>query len=750
MPTQEGEMTEASEIRAEQAKLDELYARLDQLREETTARLGTVRISEVGGNHQHRTERDAFATLYEDQLIRLDGAEEGLCFGRLDLVDEDEPTYIGRIGLTDTDRQQMLIDWRAPAAERFYQSTAANPEGVARRRHLVTGNRLVTGIEDDVLDIDALDDAQRSNLQGEGALLAALTSHRTGRMGDIVATIQSEQDAIIRRPLSGVLVVQGGPGTGKTAVALHRAAYLLYRHRERIAKSGVLLVGPSTVFLKYIEKVLPSLGETGAVLLTPGQLYPGLDTDVADTATVAEIKGRSVMAQVLKNHIANYERVPDHDEQLRVGSHTIVLRRKDVRTARDRARRSGDAHNAARTGFVTGLLKILAEDLAREMGLDSAGERLPELLEELRSSIDVRRALNLAWFPISPAGALRALLGKPHKLRDASARLLSPAERASLHEDRREEFTIDDVPLLDELAELLGTAPQQTQARDEAAREYAEAVVDMTETGGMVSAEMLADRWEEQGPSMTLAERALEDREWTYGHLVVDEAQELTPMQWRVLFRRVPSKSATVVGDLAQSSRADNARTWSSILSEFVGDRFALQVLTVSYRTPQSVMNLANRYLHRHFPQLELVESVRQGGTDPQLDTFATETETLNALAEVTTAEIAAAETGKIAVVADESLIEAIAEVLADFDFGRSVRGLDHQIALITPDQAKGLEFDSVIIVEPGRIAPVGNEAGIGGLYVALTRTTERLRILASAGTELSELFDAATERRAG
>ena len=743
-------MTEASEIRAEQAKLDELYARLDQLREETTARLGTVRISEVGGNHQHRTERDAFATLYEDQLIRLDGAEEGLCFGRLDLVDEDEPTYIGRIGLTDADRQQMLIDWRAPAAERFYQSTAANPEGVARRRHLVTGNRLVTGIEDDVLDIDALDDAQRSNLQGEGALLAALTSHRTGRMGDIVATIQSEQDAIIRRPLSGVLVVQGGPGTGKTAVALHRAAYLLYRHRERIAKSGVLLVGPSTVFLKYIEKVLPSLGETGAVLLTPGQLYPGLDTDVSDTATVAEIKGRSVMAEVLKNHIANYQRVPDHDEQLRVGSHTIVLRRKDVRSARDRARRSGDAHNAARTGFVTGLLKILAEDLAREMGLDSAGERLPELLEELRSSIDVRRALNLAWFPISPAGALRALLGKPHKLRDAAARLLSPAERASLHEDRREEFTIDDVPLLDELAELLGSAPQQTQARDEAAREYAEAVVDMTETGGMVSAEMLAERWEEQGPSMTLAERALEDREWTYGHLVVDEAQELTPMQWRVLFRRVPSKSATVVGDLAQSSRADNARTWSSILSEFVGDRFALQVLTVSYRTPQSVMNLANRYLHRHFPQLELVESVRQGGTDPQLDTFASETETLDALAEVTTAEIAAAETGKIAIVADESLIETIAEVLADFDFGRSVRGLDHQIALITPDQAKGLEFDSVIIVEPGRIAPVGSETGIGGLYVALTRTTERLRILASADTELSELFDAATERRAG
>ena len=743
-------MTETSEIRVEQTKLDELYARLDELREETTARLGTVRISEVGGNHQHRTERDAFATLYEDQLIRLDGAEEGLCFGRLDIVDEDDPTYIGRIGLTDEQRQQILIDWRAPAAERFYQSTAANPDGIARRRHLVTANRKVTGIEDDVLDIDALDDSQRSNLQGEGALLAALTTHRTGRMGDIVATIQAEQDAIIRRPLSGVLVVQGGPGTGKTAVALHRAAFLLYRHRERIAKSGVLLVGPSTVFLKYIEKVLPSLGETGAVLLTPGQLYPGLDTDATDTPAVAEIKGRSVMARVLKNHIANYQRIPDQDVEMRVRSHNIVLRRRDVQSARDRARRSGDPHNAARTGFVTGLLKILAEDLAREMGMDAAGERLPELLEDLRSSVDVRRALNLAWFPIGPAAALRSLLGKPHKLQAAARKLLSPAEQSILLEQRRDEFTVDDVPLLDELAELLGSAPQQTQARDESAREYAEAVVDMTETGGMVSAETLAARWEEQGPAMTLAERALEDREWTYGHLVVDEAQELSPMQWRVLFRRVPSKSATVVGDLAQSSQVDNARTWSSILSEFVGDRFALQVLTVSYRTPQSVMDLANRYLHRHFPQLELVESVRQGGSDPQLDSFADESEMLAALPEAVAAEVSAAEGGKIAVIADEGLIDSIAEAIADFDFGRSVTGLDHQIALITPQQAKGLEFDAVVIVEPGRIAPLGSEEGVGGLYVALTRTTERLRVLASVSTELTELLSAETVPQAG
>lgn len=734
-------MTETSEISVEQVKLDELYARLDELRDEATARLGTVRISEVGGNHQHRSERDAFATMYEDQLIRLNSAEDGLCFGRLDLRSDAEPSYIGRIGLTDANRQQILIDWRAPASERFYQSTAANPAGVIRRRHLVTKNRTVTDLEDDVLDIEALDDTERSNLQGEGALIAALTNHRTGRMGDIVATIQAEQDAIIRQPLQGVLVVQGGPGTGKTAVALHRAAFLLYRHRERIAKSGVLLVGPSAVFLKYIEKVLPSLGETGALLLTPGQLYPGLETELNDDTNVAVIKGRSEMAAVLKNHIANYERIPDQNEELRVGSHTIWLRRRDVRAARDRARRSGDAHNAARNGYVSGLLKILAEDLAREMGLDGAGERLPELMDELRSSVDVRRALNLAWFPISPAGALRALLSKPHKLQAAAAHLLSAEDQRTLIRPPNAELTIEDVPLLDELAELLGSSPQQTAARDESAREYAEAVLDMTDTSALIDAETLAARWEEEGPTVTLAERALDDREWTYGHLVVDEAQELSPMQWRVLFRRVPSKSATVVGDLAQSSHVDNTRTWNSILSEFVGDRYALQVLTVSYRTPQSVMDLANRYLHRHFPQLELVESVRQGGPDPRMDTFASAPEVVSALVPALNEEVESVGGGKIAVIAPVDLIDSVAEVLAGFDIGRSVTGLDHQIAVITAQQAKGLEFDSVVIVEPGLIAPDGHEDGVGALYVSLTRTTDRLRILAAARTELSELI---------
>ena len=257
------------QLHEEQAAVDVRYARLDALRAQTAARLARTRRVGPSGSPQNRSERDAFATLYEDRLAQLDAVEQRLCFGRLDLVD-GAPRYIGRIGLTDTEHTSLLTDWRAPAAQAFYRATAAQPDGVVRRRHLVTRGRTVTGLEDEVLDLDVLSDADRSEdvlagLSGEGALLAALAAGRTGRMGDIVATIQAEQDAIIRSELAGALVVQGGPGTGKTAVALHRAAYLLYAHRRTLERSGVLLLGPSRTFLRYIDQVLPSLGETGVV-----------------------------------------------------------------------------------------------------------------------------------------------------------------------------------------------------------------------------------------------------------------------------------------------------------------------------------------------------------------------------------------------------------------------------------------------------------------------------------------------------
>lgn len=731
-------MSEYTEISHEQDHLDVVYRRLDELRAETEANLGRVRRTQVGGNHQHRSERDAFATLYEDQLIRLSNAEEGLCFGRLDST-TGETTYIGRIGISDADRRQLLMDWRAPASEAFYRATAAHPGNVARRRHIATRRRAVIGIEDDVLDLAALDDEDIQSLQGEGALIASLDAHRTGRMSDIVATIQAEQDRIIRRTLSGVVVVQGGPGTGKTAVALHRAAYLLYQHRDRIAKSGVLLVGPSTVFLKYIEQVLPSLGETGAVLQTPGQLLPGYDLTARDRESVAAVKGDLRMVQVIARAVRNYQRVPDTSRALTVGRHVITLTPGMVRSARERARRSGTPHNEARATFVNAVLRQLAPVLAESMGVAADTERLPELLDELRSARDVRVAVNLCWLPLSPGGVLNSLLSKPHKLVAAAEGVLSFEEMAQLRRPRGAEPTVEDIPLLDEIAELVGDQPAGVPA-PALDTEYAEAVLDMTGTHPMVSARHLAERYESGDANLTVAERAAEDREWTYGHLVVDEAQDLSPMQLRLLFRRVPSKSATVVGDLAQATAVDPDRTWESVLFPHVGDRFALEQLTVSYRTPGRIMTLANRLLTEYFPDLPVPTPAREGSWEPEVDVMPDAASACAALPGMIRSELALLGGGRIAVIATRGHAELIEHALTqdqETDFGLGPAGIDHTVAVLTPADAKGLEFDGVILVEPASIAPAGDATGIGELYVALTRSTSRLRVV---GVEASVL----------
>ena len=733
-------MTETSEIRVEQTKLDELYARLDELREETTARLGTVRISEVGGNHQHRTERDAFATLYEDQLIRLDGAEEGLCFGRLDIVDEDDPTYIGRIGLTDEQRQQILIDWRAPAAERFYQSTAANPDGIARRRHLVTANRKVTGIEDDVLDIDALDDSQRSNLQGEGALLAALTTHRTGRMGDIVATIQAEQDAIIRRPLSGVLVVQGGPGTGKTAVALHRAAYLLYTHRRRLEHTGVLIMAPTPGFLRYIERVLPSLGESGVVMMTPGEMFPGVETFSHDADDVARVKGDAAMAELLSRAVKQRQAVPEKDVRLRIDGTPLVLTRDMLRAARREARATHKPHNAARAVFVRAAMDRLVEAYERALvaqGSTIVPEDRPDLLSDLRHDPEVKRQLNLAWLPYTPQGFLRILFARPDRLRAAAPRSL--AGRVDLLVRPKDSpWTVEDVPLLDEVAELLGedAAPAEAKARDDAERrradvEYARKVIENIDTSGIVRAEDLADQVGQIRDGRTLAERASSERSWTYGHVVVDEAQEHSPMSWRALMRRAPTKSFTVVGDVAQTSSAGGTDSWTAALSPYIQDRLQVEHLTVNYRTPRRIMDRAVAMAQAHSLPVTEVSSVRDGEEDPLLEQVSP--------AELTARSAEAVRRvhdrlpGRIAVIAAVERLRDLAAAIDSLESVPSVgigsAGVDDEVAVMTAQDAKGLEFDIVVIVEPAELI---DAHGAGDLYVAMSRSTQHLGVVHS------------------
>src|SRR3712207_3582795 len=384
-----------TELANEQKRVDALYARLDELREQQRERLREVRRVGPSGSPQNRSERDAFATLYEDRVAQLEAVEDRLAFGRLDL-DDGTQRYIGRIGLTDEDHSTMLTDWRAPAAQAFYRATAAHRDDVVRRRHLVTRGRSVTGLEDEVLDLSALSSADgdgasagMSGLTGEGALLAALAAGRTGRMGDIVATLQAGRDAIIRSDLAGALVVPGGPGTGKTAVALHRAAYLLYARRRVLERSGVLLIGPSAVFLRYIDQVLPSLGETGVVTTTIGDLYPGIEVRAADDEMVAEVKGRAAMAGVVARAVRKRQRVPAHAQEVKVEGRLLVITPRDVQEAMARARRNHRPHNAARVTFVREMLARLADQYVEQLGYDVPADERGEILEELRTPREI-------------------------------------------------------------------------------------------------------------------------------------------------------------------------------------------------------------------------------------------------------------------------------------------------------------------------------------------------------------------------
>ena len=363
----------SDDIPLEQKYVSMLYERVDQLRAQAEKRLATTLRQESGGTMQARSERDIAVAMYTDQIAQLGGVESGLCFGRLDF-DGNRTSYIGRIGLFDEsgDYEPLLVDWRAPVARPFYLATAASPEGVRRRRHIRTRERTVVGLDDEVLDLAAVaaigDD--RTDLTGEAVLLAAVGAARTGRMRDIVETIQAEQDHIIRSDLGGVLVVQGGPGTGKTAVALHRAAYLLYTYRQQLSSRAVLVVGPNPTFLRYISQVLPSLAETGVVLATVGDLFPGARARATESAAAAEVKGRAVMAEVLANAVWDRQLLPDEPVRLIVDREPLRLEPAVVRYARERARRSGKLHNLARPIFTHYVVEALTRQMAEHIGTD--------------------------------------------------------------------------------------------------------------------------------------------------------------------------------------------------------------------------------------------------------------------------------------------------------------------------------------------------------------------------------------------
>ena len=734
----------AEQMAAEREYVARVYARLDELREETAEKLAAVRKNQAVGGHQNRSERDSFATHYEDRLAQLNAVDSRLTFGRLDMDREgtDAVRYIGRIGITDSNQQRLLMDWRAPEAGTFYQATAFHPMGVRRRRHLMLEGRTVVNIEDEVFDTQMLQD--EDTLHGEGALLAALNKKRTGRMGDIVATIQAEQDAIIRSELPGVRVVQGGPGTGKTAVALHRAAYLLYTNRERLSKAGVLVVGPSNSFMWYIERVLPSLGETGVVMSSLATLYPGLRAVPEKDRAVAALKGDLRMVKVIKCAVADRQKVPAQVQRLNVEGTDVELTPEMVRSARSRARSTGKPHNEARETFVKILLKELTAKLDDQ--LNRAAGRVverPYLQDDVRASMDVRRALNLAWMPLSPETLLRSLFSKPHYLESAT-RELSKAERELLARPADAPFTEADVPLLDEAAELLGDFSKVTGAAaaaehranlENAAKALENVHQSLEDIGadGVITPEQIAMMNEVRGERMTAAAAASADRTWAYGHIVVDEAQELSPMQWRLLMRRCPMKSFTIVGDIAQASSAAAASSWSQALEPFVGERFTLEELTINYRTPAQIAEAAVSVAQAAGYEVSAPRAVREGRWAPLVHEVASES-VVEQTVSVVSEEVAHSGGALIGVVCPPSLYvqtaQAVARAHADRT-GTAQTALENQVLVLTPWEAKGLEFDVVVIVEPQQLIDDADGA-VGDLYVSMTRPTQRLHMVGS------------------
>lgn len=737
-------------IAAEQQHVSMLYEKLDELRRQTQRRLAET-LRQTGGTPQARTERDISTRMYTDKLAQLSAVENGLCFGRLDR-DNGESHHIGRIGLFDEDNayEPLLMDWRAPAARPFYLATAAARDGVLRRRHIRTRWRKVVGLEDEVLDLDAADQGSDLGLAGEATLLAALDARRTGQMSDIVATIQAEQDRIIRAGMNGVLVVQGGPGTGKTAVALHRAAFLLYTFRDQLTKRGVLVVGPNPTFLHYIGQVLPSLGETGVLLSTVGELYPGVTATGVDSRAAAEVKGRPCMVEVLTAAVRDRQQVPREYLELTFDRDPLRIDRRTCSHARTRARRSRKPHNEARRIFQQELYSALTLQVADRVGRELLDRRdLDDINAELRADADVRKVVDGLWPELTPQELLSDLLSAPRRLVTATRKHLDDAERTALLREPGAPWTPADVVLLDELAELLGEddaqrrAEQARQEREELA--YAQGVLHIMEqdeeifdeerlrVSDVLDAELFADRQRSRS-DLTAAERAADDRTWTFGHVIVDEAQELSPMAWRVLMRRCPSRSMTIVGDIAQTGAPGGARSWHEVLSPYVADRWKLAELTVNYRTPAEIMSVAARLLSEMDTGMVAPRSVRSSGHHPWRQEVPT-VEWASALRGLITSELEVIGDGKLAVLLPthcfDELGPRIASDIPEVELGTASEGLESPAVLLTVQQAKGLEFDSVLVVDPARML-AESPRGRNDLYVALTRATQRLGILHS------------------
>ncbi|MGE2728045.1 RNA polymerase recycling motor ATPase HelR [Mycolicibacterium vaccae] len=710
------------ELAAEQRYVDGLYTRLDAERVQVRDRHAAALRSDVDAqNGSTLVERDAQVRATAARMDRLNVADAGLCFGRLDSV-SGERLYIGRIGIFDETEgyEPLLLDWRAPAARPFYVATGAHPEHMRRRRQFHSIGRRLTEFTDEVFGRPQAGEAgTQPGDSSDVALLAAVNAPRGDGMRDIVATIQAEQDAIIRLDHPGVLVIEGGPGTGKTVVALHRVAYLLYTQRKRMESHGVLVIGPNTAFLRHIDRVLPSLGETNVVFMTPGDLVPGHQIAAQDPPEVTRVKGALAMLDVLAAAVADRQRVPDEPLPIDLSDVSVRIDAGIAEWAISEARATEQPHNDARATFVDVVTWAVTERAIGKIGRGwltrddrAAWEHLrADLLDELEDHAAFTAALDALWPVLTPERLLAELYSSPERLRSAGADPL-------LYRADGEAWTVADVPLLDELVDLLGRDKSGEEAAERERREeaaYAAGVLDLMVdredlmededlllARDVIEAEDLAERFLERD-TRELAERAAADRDWTYGHVVVDEAQELSEMDWRVLMRRCPSRSFTVVGDLAQRRSAAGAPSWGAMLERYVPGRWEYRSLTVNYRTPAEIMAVAAGVLAEFAPDATPPESVRSSGSAPWSRR-----------------------------VTDAQLASAIEEFRID-EAGREgtsvVIGPPGVAGAVAPADTKGLEYDAVLIVHPERILADGPR-GAADLYVALTRATQRLGVL--------------------
>jgi DNA helicase IV len=682
------------ELDAEQEHVDRAYRRLDEARDEAVRLKSMVEVGK-GGTNQARWEREIFYENIANRLRELDLGERSLCFGRIDQTEEDGAGsyHIGRIAISSESQEPLIVDWRAPVAESFYRATGRDPRGLIRRRHFTSRGRHILDLEDEFFGEAATAARVVVNgreLRGSGALINALEENRTGRLGDIIGTIQAEQDEIIRASLGGVLVVQGGPGTGKTVVALHRAAYLLYAHRFPLEGQGVLVVGPNRLFLGYIEQVLPSLGEAGVELSVLADLVPDVRVTGRDEFEAARIKGDLRMVNTVRRALRDRQRPLRSDLVVPMGVRKIRVPMAESTRIVDEARRRFRTHNAGRKYVEQSLYEALAEHHPDGADVDA-------VREQLSGTTEVREALLWMWPVLTPAQLVHDLYGSKALLRSAG-RNLSDDERRALFRPWQEGcdaskvvWTVDDVPVLDEALEVLGPRPKrrpEDRPRDEAR---------------------------------------------TYGHIVVDEAQDLSPMQLRMLTRRSLNGSMTIVGDIAQSTGAWAHESWDEVLEHLPDKKEPRRnELTVGYRIPGPAMQLAAKVLALAAPELAPPTAVRSEGDAPRLVEVSGASALTAELVDAVVAESARPGIGNVAVICPRSLYQPVLDAFAaaGVEIGAAPRdGLAQPITAVPVNVVKGLEVDVAVVVEPAAIVDEEPQ-GYRSLYVAMTRATKRLALV--------------------